>query len=442
MKTTTRYILFIVALVAAVIVFQLLMPTRFNWAPSYAHDDKNPFGCYVFDSLMAQTLPQGYRAEGTTLRQAADDSVVRNVLVVTNGTPLTTANVSDINRLLSRGATVMLAGVNISSDDTAYVAYHMATDGYAHFDYQGVVRRLAHNAPSAYDTIYYRYGPRAQGADSRCRQAGPRYANAEYRVLGDLVSGYIESDTARAHRGKTHTIAYMAKDESYQGEPRGHHFCIAALHPQGRGRLVLVSTPLLFTNYGILDDGARPYVLRLMNLLADRATVRLDASMAGGAVVGSEADRHNATALSFIVAQPALRWAYYTLLVGIVLFFIFTARRRQRVIPVIEAPENHDMEFVKLIGRLYFERHDNADLVLKRYAALTDTLRTDADIDLTDRRHLEDSLEQVAQLTGLPVAHIRALVTEIRDLRDQQLQVDDTTMMRLVRQMDELTQRL
>ena len=442
MKNTTRYILFITALVVAVIAFQLLMPTRFNWAPSYAHDDKNPFGCYVFDSLMAQTLPRGYRAEGTTLRQAADDSVVRNVLVVTKRTELTPANVSDINRLLSRGATVMLAGVDISSDDTAYVAYHMGTYIYSHFDFQHVARGLAEHSPNIHDTLYYRYSPRVQAADSRCRQAGPRYANAEYRVLDDLVCGYIESDTARAHRGKTHTIAYMAKGERYLDEPKGHHFCMAALYPQGRGRLVLVSTPLLFTNYGILDDGARPYVLRLMNLLSARATVRLDASMAGGAVVGSEADRHNTTALSFIVAQPALRWAYYTLLVGIVLFFIFTARRRQRVIPIIAAPTNHDMEFVKLIGRLYFERHDNADLVLKRYAALTDTLRTDADIDLTDRRHLEDSLEQVAQLTGLSVAYIRQLVTEILDLRDQQLQVDDTTMMRLVRQMDELTQRL
>ena len=80
--------------------------------------------------------------------------------------------------------------------------------------------------------------------------------------------------------------------------------------------------------------------------------------------------------------------------------------------------------------------------MLKRYAALTDTLRTDADIDLTDRRRLEASIEEVAQLTGLPVADIRRLLTEIRNLRDQQLQVDDATMMRLVRQMDELTQRL
>ena len=124
------------------------------------------------------------------------------------------------------------------------------------------------------------------------------------------------------------------------------------------------------------------------------------------------------------------------------LFFVFTAKRRQRVIPIITAPANNDLEFVKLIGRLYFERHDNADLVLKRYAALADTLRTDEDIDLTDRRRLEDNLEEVAQLTGLPVADIRRLVNEVRNLRDQQLQVDDATMMRLVRQMDELTQRL
>ena len=436
MKNTVRYLLFIVALVVAVVVFQMAMPHRFDWTPSFGHDDKNPFGGYVFDSLMAQTLPQGYRAEGTTLRQAAHDSVLRNVLVVTDGARLTSANVTDISHLLSRGATVMLVGVDIPPGDSAYAVYHMGTTTYNHFDLQYVARGIAKHSPYIYDTIYYRYSPRVQTADTRCRQAGPRYANAEYRVLDDLVCSYIESDTARAHRGKMRAIAYI------MDQPPGHHFTVAALQPRGRGRLVLVSTPLLFTNYGILDPASRPYVLRLMNLLSARATVRLDASMAGGAVIGTEADKHNETALSFIAAHTALRWAYYTLLVGLVLFFVFTAKRRQRVIPIITVPANNDLEFVKLIGRLYFERHDNADLVLKRYAALADTLRTDEDIDLTDRRRLEANLEEVAQLTGLPVADIRRLVNEVRNLRDQQLQVDDATMMRLVRQMDELTQRL
>ena len=56
MKNTVRYLLFIVALVVAVVVFQMAMPHRFDWTPSFGHDDKNPFGGYVFDSLMAQTL--------------------------------------------------------------------------------------------------------------------------------------------------------------------------------------------------------------------------------------------------------------------------------------------------------------------------------------------------------------------------------------------------
>lgn len=51
MKNTVRYLLFIVALVVAVVVFQMAMPHRFDWTPSFGHDDKNPFGGYVFDSL-------------------------------------------------------------------------------------------------------------------------------------------------------------------------------------------------------------------------------------------------------------------------------------------------------------------------------------------------------------------------------------------------------
>ena len=58
MKNTVRYLLFIVALVVAVVVFQMAMPHRFDWTPSFGHDDKNPFGGYVFAvSYTHLTLP-------------------------------------------------------------------------------------------------------------------------------------------------------------------------------------------------------------------------------------------------------------------------------------------------------------------------------------------------------------------------------------------------
>lgn len=61
MKITTRYIVGIVILVVGLFTILLIRPSRFVWTPTFAHKDKNPFGCFVFDSVMVQTMPRGIR---------------------------------------------------------------------------------------------------------------------------------------------------------------------------------------------------------------------------------------------------------------------------------------------------------------------------------------------------------------------------------------------
>lgn len=110
MKITTRYIVGIVILVVGLFAILLIRPSRFVWTPTFAHEDKNPFGCFVFDSVMVQTMPRGYKATGATLRETVADSSSNNVLIVARDGKLTDANITDIKRLLDRGSTVMLVG--------------------------------------------------------------------------------------------------------------------------------------------------------------------------------------------------------------------------------------------------------------------------------------------------------------------------------------------
>lgn len=63
----------------------------------------------------------------------------------------------------------------------------------------------------------------------------------------------------------------------------------------------------------------------------------------------------------YFLSQPPLRWALYLSMASILLFMIFTARRKQRAIPVIREPENKSLEFVELIGTLYYQKKDHAD---------------------------------------------------------------------------------
>ena len=65
------------------------------------------------------------------------------------------------------------------------------------------------------------------------------------------------------------------------------------------------------------------------------------------------------------MAQPALATALWLLLALVGLILLFESKRRQHSIPVRAPLRNTSLDFVKTIGRLYFQRKDNRNLAIK-----------------------------------------------------------------------------
>ena len=59
---------------------------------------------------------------------------------------------------------------------------------------------------------------------------------------------------------------------------------VALSRPVGSGEIVLVTTPLLFTNYGMLDGDNAAYLFRLLSHLKGLPVVRTEAYGAGAQV--------------------------------------------------------------------------------------------------------------------------------------------------------------
>ena len=118
------------------------------------------------------------------------------------------------------------------------------------------------------------------------------------------------------------------------------------------------------------------------------------------------------------------------MLFTILLFLIFNARRRQRVIPVYKAPRNHNIEFVKLIGTLYWQRHDNNDLLQKKYATFVDAIRHSTAADITNIADDEENSQTIETLK------------QLRFLVSNELQVSDPEMKKAIDSMNEITRKL
>ena len=171
----------------------------------------------------------------------------------------------------------------------------------------------------------------------------------------------------------------------------------------GKGFFYISSTPLVFTNYHLLHDRNYNYAFRALSHLGKRRTFWDEYYKVG---------RMEArTPLRYILNRESLRWAYFVAVSGFVLFFLFESRRRQRAIPVIEPPVNATLEFVRTIGRLYFQYGDHRNLAEKRISFLFEYIRSVLLID--PGRHESFLFARLSEKTGMPEGEVREVFEEI-----------------------------
>jgi hypothetical protein len=121
----------------------------------------------------------------------------------------------------------------------------------------------------------------------------------------------------------------------------------------------------------MVDSTASDYISRVVSYLPENNIWWDERSRVAENVVRRHNNRpphenpelENSRPLKYILAQPALRWAWYLLLSLGLLYVIFRARRRQRIIPVLEGNPNQTYAYVSTIGRMYFLQGDNYDLI-------------------------------------------------------------------------------
>jgi hypothetical protein len=153
-------------------------------------------------------------------------------------------------------------------------------------------------------------------------------------------------------------------DENVEQKPNA----LAVSYPIGKGEFILVSAQLLLTNYTMVSSDGWALIGRLMDRLKQHPVIRTEAYM-------SITAQQESTPFYVFLREPPLRWALYLTLLAILLFCIFTARRRQRAIPVVQKPQNHNLEFVRLIGTLYWQDHWNPGLLAKKLSYTTEEIR-------------------------------------------------------------------
>lgn len=196
----------------------------------------------------------------------------------------------------------------------------------------------------------------------------------------------------------------------------------------GKGHLYLHSEPLILTNYYLLKPGNEKYVQNVFSYLPDRETVWFSGDNKNVA----ESRSH----LRFILANPGLRYAWWLLLGGLLLFIIFNAKRKQRIVPIIESKKNKSVEFVKSIGNLYLQEGDFHDMMAKKAQYFLNRVRMDLLIDTKD---LDEKFIHLLHLkTGKSVEKIKEATELIKKGQDPYASVMQSDLIKMNKLLDEI----
>jgi hypothetical protein len=196
----------------------------------------------------------------------------------------------------------------------------------------------------------------------------------------------------------------------------------------GKGHLYLHTEPLILTNYYLLKTGNQKYVEDVFSYLPNRETVWFTRP--------NESQVESQSPLRFILSKPALRYAWWLFLAGLLLFVIFNAKRKQRIVPIIEPLKNKSVEFVKSIGNLYLQEGDFHDMMAKKAQYFLNRVRIDL---MIDTQNLDEKFGQKLHLkTGKSLVKINEAIDLIKKGQNPYASVMKEDLMRMNQLLDEI----
>jgi len=368
MKKDWKYILYLSVAFGLFVVVKLLSPKQHNWAVTFARDDHNPFGGYALNEL----LPSIFEAE--KIHHSYE-------------------TLYEIKDSLKRSGNILILCTNFSAgkEDTEALLNHVANGGTALIASDNYWGELADTLKLSTRDYLFKNGMNIFPANDSAALhfVNPAFdTTRRFNFKRDNIHNYFAKfDTTRT--------SVIAVNED--GKP------IAIRVAWGKGSLILNSTPLAFTNIYLLSDPNHELLSSLLSYLPDGEIEWTEYYHLGR--------MEAATPLRFILTNEPLRWAYYLVVVSLLVFMIFEMKRRQRIIPVIKPLGNTTLEFIGTIGNLYYQNGEHKNIAEKKINFFMEFVRTR--FWLSTAKLDEDFIQAFSSKSGVPESEVRALVSTI-----------------------------
>lgn len=371
MKGERKYYVIILTIFLILFFIQQAQKEPTSYEHTYSHRDKNPYGGYVLKTLLPDFFGEiEVQSHNLTIYELEDELGYDNNLIL----------IADQINLSEEDTDVLLDAVNLGTN--AFISANR------------IGGKLADTLKFYTTRNEFEYVITANTDTSSVTSVNEALADKEFRFKRDAIATYFDD---------LDSLDHQVLAENAEGRP------VAITVNWGAGKLVLNTTPLAFTNNYFFFENNNQFAAALMSELPQQATIWTEYYQLGRIQFGSP--------LSIIMKAPALKLAYTITLVSLILFMVFEAKRKQRIIPVIVPLRNTTVDFIKTIGNLYLRKGNHKDIALKRIQYLLEHIRSKYYLNF--EKFNADFFEKLAAKSGQDIVSIKKLFDQIERIKNK-----------------------
>ncbi len=381
LKGNKKYIFILVICFVALILLQFLAPKPINWNPSYMHKDRIPLGT----SALYQVLPEIFPGQSITAQTfpaynsvGGKNSRNTNYIIINNTFEPDKLDTRELLEFVKEGNSLFIAANYFSGKfaDTLKIK----TDNYS-----GLSETLKNDSVkitqfyNAYDT------------------ASINFTNPKVKRKNNYVYKKAIENT------------YFTSIDTAKSIVLGNNISNKINFIQinwGQGKIFLSTVPEAFTNYLFVNESNYDYVYKSLSYLPIQTVLWDEYYKAGNVSTDSE--------LRIIFRNPALLSAYYLLMFSLILFIIIGIKRKQRIIPVVEPLRNTTLDFVEIVGTLYYQTGNHKNIADKKIMFFLEYIRSTFQVKTT--LYDDTFIERITNLSGVEKQKIHDLFYYFSDL--------------------------
>ena len=315
------YIVIMVLTVGLLMMMQYTKPKEVNWFPSYVSKHKIPYGTVVLNDILQQLFADKTKQVNIPpFEFLSDNTDARGTYFF-------------VNDQIEFGETELYSLLDwVSEGNSLFIA----ADNFE----EKLLDTLELKTERLYNGLDHMHSHRHQLVNPLLNP------QREYLFEKDNNATYFQN------QGDDQITIIGTMTNTDEDEIKTEKFHNVVKRSYGKGEVILSTFPKAFTNYFILKEENKNYTAGLLSYLDSLRAIYIDNHYKSGKSVYT-------SPMYIFLNTKEFKWAYYLVLIGVVLYIIFEGKRKQRPIPVVLPLKNQTLAFTRTIADMYFEKGES-----------------------------------------------------------------------------------